>query len=87
MNVPDGIVQLLVWFLIRVVEKRTVSSQDFGLQKRRNRLSHIGLGVLLALVFYTGPLFLGQILGWVTVSNTELLSRLNVQTTLEILAL
>ena len=70
----------VVWFLIRIIEKRTVSSQDFGLKGSRNRLPHVGLGVLLGVALYVAPLLLGRILGLATFSTPELISRLDVQT-------
>jgi membrane protease YdiL (CAAX protease family) len=43
---------LLVWFLIRVIEKRNFAWKDVGLDWRRNSLLCLTFGVLLALLMY-----------------------------------
>ncbi len=54
---------VLVWFLIRVIEKRTFAWKDVGLDWRRNSLASVAFGALLALLMYVAGTAVGRIFG------------------------
>ena len=56
-GIIHGLVSLpLVWFLIRIIEKRSFAWKDIGLDWRHNSLLNLVLGVLLALLMYIAGL-------------------------------
>jgi membrane protease YdiL (CAAX protease family) len=54
---------LIVWFLIKVIEKSGFTWKAVGLDWRRNSLPLLLLGVLLALVLFFASILTGSILG------------------------
>lgn len=63
-----GILQGLMWYLmvfvmLKWVEKRPVSLDRFGLAARRNPLWLVGLGIVISATMYFGYLGMGSLLG------------------------
>lgn len=54
---------LIVWFLVRVVEKSTFAWKALGLDWRRSSPSMIILGALLALILFIASVIIGHLLG------------------------
>ncbi len=77
----------VIWFLIRIVEKKTFAWKDLGLDWRRSSLSDIGLGAALAVLLYVVPLGLGKVLGSITSPTAEMLTNPGVGTIILALAL
>jgi membrane protease YdiL (CAAX protease family) len=64
-GVINGLMSLpIVWFLMRVIEKRSFTRKEVGLDWRRNSLLSLGFGALLALLMYTASSVVPQALGF-----------------------
>lgn len=64
LGVLNGVMSLpLVWLVIRVVERRSFTWKTVGLDWRRNSLSALACGALLALAFYVADKVVGLALG------------------------
>jgi membrane protease YdiL (CAAX protease family) len=64
---------LIVWFLVRVVEKSTFTWKAFGLDWRRNSPSMILLGALLALILFIASMIIARLFGTSNASVDRLL--------------
>jgi membrane protease YdiL (CAAX protease family) len=63
-GVINGLMSLpIVWFLMRVVEKRSFTWKDVGLDWRQNSLLCLVFGALLALLLYSASIFINRVLG------------------------
>lgn len=63
-GVINGLMSLpIVWFLMRVIEKRSFGLKEVGLDWRRNSLSMLAFGVLLALLMYIASRVVPQAFG------------------------
>jgi membrane protease YdiL (CAAX protease family) len=64
-GIIHGLMSLpLVWFLIRIMEKRSFAWKDIGLDWRRNSLLNLVFGVLLAVGMYVGGIVVARVLGF-----------------------
>jgi membrane protease YdiL (CAAX protease family) len=87
-GVIHGLMSLpIVWFLMRVIEKRSFTWKEVGLDWRRNSLSSLGFGALLALLMYTASRIVPQALGSSLPSVKTILAGLTVSTVTQNLAL
>ncbi|MFQ5865978.1 MAG: lysostaphin resistance A-like protein [bacterium] len=60
-GILNGLLSLpLVWFLIKVVERRSFAWKTVGLDWKRNSLSALAFGALLALLMYVGSQLVGH---------------------------
>jgi len=55
---------LLVWFLMKVIEKRRFTLKGVGLEWRRNSLLCLVFGALLALLIYVAGVVVNRVLGF-----------------------
>jgi hypothetical protein len=63
-GILNGLMSLpLVWFLIEVIERRRFTWKTVGLDWRRNSLSTLAFGALLALLLYAADKVVGQAFG------------------------
>lgn len=63
-GVINGLMSLpIVWFLMRMIEKRSFTWKDVGLDWRRNSLLCLVFGALLALLLYSASIFINRVLG------------------------
>lgn len=63
-GIIHGLMSLpLVWFLMRVLEKRSFAWKDVGLDWRRNSLLSLAFGALLALLIYVAGTVVDRVLG------------------------
>ncbi len=63
-GIVNGLMSLvLVWLLIRVIEKRAFAWEDVGLDWRRNSLPSVAFGALLALLMYVAGTAVGRVFG------------------------
>lgn len=77
----------LVWFLMRVFEKRRMAWKDAGLNFRRGSFLCLVLGGLLALVMYAADVVMGRVLGSSAPTISAMLAGLSVSAVLGNLAL
>ena len=62
---------IIIYFLIRVVEKNTFSLKELGLNWKHKTLNKIFYGIIIAFLIYFAQLFLGKFLGSITFSLKE----------------
>jgi len=78
-GVLNGLMSLpLVWLLIRVIERRSFQWKTVGLDWKRNSLSALALGALLALLMYFADKVISQPFGSSLPSVNEVLAGLSV---------
>ena len=78
-GILNGLMSLpLVWFLIKVVEKRSFAWKAVGLDWRRNSLSALAFGALLALLMYAASQIVGHVFGSSIPSVNIILAGLSV---------
>lgn len=87
-GIVNGLMSLvLVWFLIRVIEKRAFTWKDVGLDWRRNSLMNMAFGVLLALLVYAADTAVGRVFGSFIPTATTLLAGVTVSAVVRNIAL
>jgi hypothetical protein len=87
-GVINGLMSLpLVWFLMIVIEKRSFTWKEVGLDWRRNSLQNIVFGVLLALLIYVTGMILDRVLGFSLPTMDTVLAGLTVSAVIRNLVL
>jgi len=62
---------IIIYFLIRVVEKKTFSLKELGLDWKHKTLNKIFYGIIIAFLIYFTQFFLGKLFGSLTFSFIE----------------
>lgn len=78
---------LLVWFLMRVIEKRSFRLKDVGLDRRRGSLLCLVFGALFALLINIAGTFVDRVLGSSTATMETFLAGLTVSAVVRNIAL
>ena len=78
---------LLVWFLMRVIEKRSFTWKDVGLDWRRGSLLCLAIGALIALFIYVNGIILDRVLGSSIPTMETFLASVTISTVVRNIAL